>query len=273
MKHYLSFIFAAFCLFLSHAQATLTKETIARNKVKTITEKEFDNNSNEGCNTYFTTYDRNGNLIKWNWQRIGSFFEYEYDEKDREVAMIRKSKYDSTDVHIMRTTYDKHDNITSDYSNKFKNFYDKKNRLIKSVTLDDEDVLSNTFKTYKYNTDGNLIKEVHYENNTIENTILNTYDTSCRLVERREYNKSRIEFRNKEYAAYKKPIPYFLTNISYDEKGRIKEKYQYYSDPCESMDDHYLYKNFYTSNDLLEKTELFFRGRRVSTTRYTYTFH
>ncbi|EDP97595.1 hypothetical protein U8527_04560 [Kordia algicida OT-1] len=99
------------------------------------------------------------------------------------------------------------------------------------------------------------------------------YDTFCRLVERREFDKSRLEFWNTEYAQYKKPITYFLTNISYDEKGRINEKYDYFSDPCESMDDHYLFKNFYKSNDLLEKTEIFFRGRRVSTTRYSYTFY
>ncbi|EDP97596.1 hypothetical protein U8527_04565 [Kordia algicida OT-1] len=140
MKNYYALFIAVFSFFLSNAQSSITKETITNNKVKTITEKDFDNNSNEGCNTTTTTYDRNGNTIIWNWKRIGSFFEYEYDKKDRKVAMIRKSKYDSTDVHIMKTTYDKHDNIISDYANKFQNFYDEKNRLIKSVTLDKEGI-------------------------------------------------------------------------------------------------------------------------------------
>jgi len=273
MKIYYAILLAFFSFFLSHAQATITKKTIINTKVKTITKKEFDNNSNEGCNTIITTYDRRGNIIKWNWERIGSFFEYEYDEKGREIAMLRRSKSDSTDVYVMKTTYDKYGSITSDDSNKFQNFYDEKNRLIKSVTLDDKDILTDTFKTYTYDINDQVVKEVHYKKNNIENTILYEYDTSCRLVERREFNKSRLAFRNEEYAAYKKPISYFLTNIKYDEKGRIKEKYQYYSDPCESMDDHYTFKNFYKSNDLLDKTEMFFRGRRISTTEYSYTYY
>lgn len=273
MKYSILWILSIFLIQFGYSQVENNKDIIVKNKVKTITEKEFDNNSNDGCNTTITKYDRNGYTIRWSWKRIGSFFEYEYDENGREIAMIRRSKSDSTDVHIMRTTYDKHDNITSDYSNKFENFYDEENRLVKSVLLDDNNVLIDTFKTYEYDINNQIVKEVHYEKNKVENTILNAYDTSCRLVERREFNKSRIAFRNKEYAAYMNPISYFLTNIRYDEKGRIKEKYQYYSDPCESMDDHYTFKNYYKSNDLLEKTKMFFRGRRILTTEYVYTYY
>lgn len=273
MKNHYALLVAIFSFFLTHAQATITNETIANNKVKTITKKDFDNNSEEGCNTITTTYDRNGNIIIWNWERIGSFFEYEYDEKNRKIAMIRKSKYDSTDVHIMKTTYDKLDNIVSDYSNKFQNFYDEKNRLIKSVTLDKEGILSETFKIYKYDALDNLIKEVHYQDSEVENTILYEYDTFCRLIEKREYDTERIEFWNEEYAQYKKPITYFLTNISYDEKGKIKEKYDYFSDPCESMDDHFTFKYVYKPNDLLQKVDVFAKEKLVFSISFEYTFY
>ncbi|MCH2195174.1 hypothetical protein [Kordia sp.] len=273
MKTYFLSIISVFSFFIANAQS-ITKKAIAKNKVKTITKKEYYTNSSEGCNTSTTTYDSKGNTIKWDMKRLGFFFEYKYDEQDRKIELIRKSKSDSTDVYIMKTTYDEQGNILIDNGTEYQNFYDKKNHLIKSVKLDDdENTANNLLKTYQYDSSGNLIKEVHFENTKIVNTILYEYDTFCRLVEKREYDKSSIKYRNEEYAKYKKPIAYFLSNISYDELGRIKEEYSYFSDPCISIDDHYTFKNFYKLSDLLERTEVFFRDKHVSTTNYSYTFY
>lgn len=274
MKIHFLFIITMLFTCSLNAQFLEYSEVLAKNKVKSETKKMYFNNKKESCSTTHTTYDRKGNCIKWDFKRIGSYFEYEYDEKNRVIATIRKSKSDSTDVYVMKKEYDEHGNISYNHPNAFRNFYDENNRLIKSVMLE-EDSLTNFYKTFEYDVYDNLIEETHYEKGEMTNLICYEYDAQLRLVVEKEFDESRIRFFNEEYANYEnfQPIEYLSTKITYDAKGRVKEKYQYYSDPCLSLEGHYTFKKYYKSNDLLKKTEIFFKNRRIMTMHYTYTFY
>ncbi|PTX58708.1 hypothetical protein C8N46_11216 [Kordia periserrulae] len=253
------------------AQVSEYTEVLVKNKVKSVTEKMYYNNKKESCSTTHTTYDNKGNCIKWDFERIDSYFEYEYDEKNRCIATIRTSKSDSTDVYVIKKEYDEHGNVSYNHPDAFRNFYDEKNRLVKSVMLD-EDSLTNFYKTFEYDVYDNLIEETHYEKGEMANLICYEYDAQLRLVAEKEFDESRIRFFNDEYANFQ-PIEYLSTKIMYDAKGRVKEKYQYYSDPCLSLEGHYTFKKFYKSNGLAYKTDMFFKDRRILTIRYTYTFY
>ena len=270
--HIISLLLAYF----TNAQ-TCMKEAIIKNKVKLVTETHYWDTPESSCSVFIKTYDKQGNMIGWSMQRLGFRDEYVYDQQNRKIATIRISKSaNSTRDTILRKTYDQYGNLTFDGYNVFQNIYDDKNRLIKRIPVANsysKDTVYSTFKTYKYDIHDNLIKETHYKDAKIENTIFYEYDSSCKLIEKREYNKSSIESFNKEYAEYKQPIVYFLTNIRYNQKGKIKEMYEFYSDRCMSFEDHYTFKYYYKPNGLLDKKEVFFTGRHKFSIKYEYTYY
>lgn len=185
-----------------------------------------------------------------------------YDQKNRLTKRLSKSKNHENDsiikTHIFEwTSFDK---IKSE-----------KSFIIKIGQ--EKDTLYPALTTYEYDIYENLTREIHYKDNEIVNTICYDYDTSLRLIQKKEYDEKSIEFWNNEYAEYKDRIEYYSTKITYDSKGRIKEKYTYFSDPCMSLDDHFTYKHFYKKNDLLHKVEVSRENKLRFTISYEYSFY
>ncbi|MEM6687770.1 MAG: hypothetical protein AAF617_18480, partial [Bacteroidota bacterium] len=89
MKNYLLSIIVILTTYQSHAQVENTKDAILKNKVKTIVEKYCFTSS---CSGVTKTYDLKGNNIEWDMYRIGSKYQYLYDQKNRKIAELRVDK-------------------------------------------------------------------------------------------------------------------------------------------------------------------------------------
>jgi len=185
-----------------------------------------------------------------------------YDQKGRLIKRISSAKKHDNDslvkAHIFEwTSFDK---IKSEHF-----FTLKKGK--------EQDTLYSTLKTYEYDVYENLIQEIHYKDRDIVNTICYDYDASLRLIQKKEHDYDRIESANEYKYGGRDDIDVFLTTFTYDAKGRIKEKYTYFSDPCMSLDDHFTYKHFYKRNGLLNKVEASNTHRKIFTITYEYTFY
>ncbi len=311
MKFTLITILSFFSIHFTYSQVTNTKEAIVKNKVKSSTERYCFTNSSESCTTVYQAYDKRGNTVEWDMQRLGTKYEYVYDSKNRKIAKFWINKSATTKIDTTEYIYDTYNQIiskkTPEYNKVYKNSYDEKNRLVKRIytftnqdkdstaeieiytwtsfnkikseyffTLkkgQEKDTLHSTFNSFEYDIYENLTRKIHYKDNKIINTICYDYDTSLRLSEQKEYDDESIEFWNSEYAEYKDRIEYYVTKITYDSKGRIEEKYTYFNDPCMSLDDHFTFKHFYKKNDLLQKIEVIAKDKIMFTISFTYTFY
>lgn len=185
-----------------------------------------------------------------------------YDQKNRLIKRISKSKNHENDsimkTHIFEwTPFDK---IKSE-----KSFISKLEQ--------EKDTLYPTLTTYEYDTYENLTKEIYYKDNKVVNTICYDYDASLRLIQKKEFDEDQIKSLNEYKYGGREDIDVLLTTFSYDSKGRIKEKYTYFSDPCMSLDDHFTYKHFYKRNGLLDRVEVFKEGKLRFTISYEYSFY
>ncbi|WP_430411833.1 hypothetical protein [Kordia sp.] len=276
MRFSFLFILSFLSIHFVKGQVENNKEAIVKNKVKSSVERHCFYNSSESCTTFFKSFDKRGNVTEWNMGRLGGFSKYQYNDKNQKIASFWIHKSDTSKIDTLLFTYDSLNEIIFDGRDRFKNLYDAKDRLIKHISINSNnksDTPYTTFKSYEHDFYNNLTNEIHYENNEVVNSICYEYDSKLRLIQKKEYDTKYIVFRNKEYAEYKKPIEYFLTKITYDAKGRIKEKYDYHSDPCMSLDDHFTFKYFYKPNGLLRKATVFKKDKLKFTITYEYTFY
>lgn len=311
MKIFISIILCTCFLQNASAQIKNDKEQIVKNKVKSSFEKHCFLNSNSSCTSIFEKYDRKGNPIEWDMGRLGTRYRTVYNTKNQKVLTLWIDKIDTTQIDSIRYAYDKNNQLIKDWEKEFENSYNKKQQLIRQVyksqnheknsvietriidwtTFDKmesetittkvlEDFKKTAYqkletycKKYEYDQKNDLIKETHYKNDTITNTILYTYDTVHRLIEKREKNISRIKNLNRMKYGNREDIDELITKISYHKNGSIKEKYTYFSDPCMSLDNHFLYKHFYKKNGLLEKADVYENNVLVFTISYEYEYY
>ena len=185
-----------------------------------------------------------------------------YDAKNRLTKRISKSKSHDNDSIISTATFTwtAFDAIES-------------KSIFSVIQGKEQDTLYSTLKIYEYDVYENLTQEIHYKDRDIINTICYDYDASLRLIQKKEHDYDRIESANKHKYGGRDDIDVFLTILTYDTKGRVKEKYTYFSDPCMSLDDHFTYKHFYKRNGLLKKVEASNKHRKMFTITYDYTFY
>ena len=293
------------------AQIGNDKTIIVKNKVKSSFEKHCFSGSNSGCTAIWEKYDEKGNSIEWNMGRLGSIYRNIYDRKNNKIFTLWVDKTDSTKIDTIAYVYDKRNKIIQEGLDTFENFYNQKQQLIKQVSESininenivrktknihwtsfdkikteittvkilevkkktDLDKLRVYYKKYIYDDDNNLSKETHFHNDTLTNTIFYNYDSSNRLVKKREKDISRIETINSMKFGNREDISELITKISYDDNGFIKEKYTYFSDPCMSLDNHFLYKHFYLENGLLKSVDVYEKDYLVFTISYEYEYY
>ncbi|MCD2258936.1 hypothetical protein [Psychroserpens luteolus] len=292
----------------SFSQVGNDKKIIAKNQLKSSFEKHCFTGSNSGCTSFFKAYDRRGNVIEWNMGRIGTFYRSTYDKNDNKIALQWIDKIDTTDVTLFKYAYDKYGNLIKDEDGVYKNDYDKRGNLIQitsetkngtnaikrktvlQVWSDFNKLLSKTtkieiisessqptlkdlyVKTYKYDGNQNLIKELHFSNYQVKNTITYSYDNSNRLIEKIEINPSRLEQLNNMTFGHRAPLTAITTRMSYNTNGSIKEKYTYFSDPCMSLDNHFLYKHHYLDNGLLSQVDVYENDEQRFSISYDYEY-
>ncbi len=292
------------------AQIGNGKDLIVKNKVKESFEKHCFTGSNSSCSAIWEKYDRNGNSIEWNMGRLGTIYRNVYDKNDNKIFTLWVDKIDTTEIDTIPLVYDKNNQLIQDGEEIFTNFYNSKEQLIKQLnesknneenivrktkTIDwtsngkvkteiiQTEIIETTKQTeyeklkvyckeYEYDKKDNLSREIHYKNDVVTNTIIYNYDSSNRLIEKKEQNISRIESINRMKFGTRPDITELVTRISYNENETIKEKYTYFSDPCMSLDNHYLYKHFYLDNGLLEKADVYEENNLVFTISYEYEY-
>ncbi len=126
---------------------------------------------------------------------------------------------------------------------------------------------------YGYDTNGNLISIIYFAADTIEKKVQYKYDEQNRLVEKIEEDPQRSQYSNPLRGKDKAGKGYFKTTIKYAADGRIDEFYSYFSDPCMSMENHFLYKYNYLPNGLIEHLDVYEEGVLALTEKYEYTFY
>lgn len=293
------------------AQIGNKKALIFKNKVKSSFEKHCFIRSNASCTAISEKYDRKGNSIEWNMGRLGTIYKSVYDPKDNKIFTLWVDKADVSKIDTIAFVYDKQQQLIQDGTRRFKNFYNHKQQLIKQVSEEfnmyknivretrnihwtsfdkiktdvittviievnkktDIDKLSVASKKYIYDDNHNLSKEIHFKNEVVTNTLFYKYDSSNRLIKKREKNISKIKRINKMKFGNREDITELTTNITYHKNGSIKEKYTYFSDPCMSLDNHYLYKHFYFKNGLLKNADVYDKDHLVFTISYEYEYY
>ena len=295
----------------SFSQVENDKSMIIKNNVKSSFERHCFLNSNSSCTSFYEEYDKRGNSIEWNMGRIGTFYRSFYDKNDNKVLLQWIDKSDTTKINSFSYAYDKNNTLVKDGDVTFKNTYNSKQQLIKQYSLVKSTKEKSTKKTktinwtnfdkieseiiltelleysekklqkkltsyrvkYNYDVNNNVSKELHFNNDTIVNTIKYKYDSLNRLIEKREHNPERIKGINNLKFNGRKDITELITKISYNKNGSIKEKYAYYSDSCMSLDNHFLYKYFYKSNGLIDNINVYEDNTHVFSISYEYEYY
>lgn len=241
---------------------------------------------------YRDVYDENNNVIMTLW----------IDKADSTEVDTQFFKYD---VHneLIQQVVDKD-------TTEIKNTYDKAGRLIKSVAQSkniERNIVKNiTIKTwtsfnkvetettrteiietnkktkykknstskveYTYDKHKNLSKKTHYKADTISKTISYQYDSKNRLIQELEDNPPRAKLANNMKFSNRKDIQQFKTTVTYNNKEQIEEVYTYFSDPCMSLDNHFLYKHHYLSNGLINFIDVYENEKLTFSIKYQYEY-
>ncbi|WP_412985520.1 hypothetical protein [Pontimicrobium sp. IMCC45349] len=291
--------------FIGFAQEENSQKVIANNKVKEAFIKYSNNSSSSSCRSIVKKYDKKGNEIEFNMQRLGSIYKTVYNDQNDKILHLRIEKNDTTKVDSLFYAYDKFHQLILVNGEKFENTYNDNNQLIRQANVvigdngfiykktiekswtpfnqiktdletlekikevDGRTAYSNlklTCKEYQYDSEENLISEVHYVDDIAMKSILFEYDSLNRLVEKKVKETVRT-FDNTEY------IEEFTTKLSYNRNGKISKKYNYFSDPCMSVEGHFLFKHQYHSNGLLRKVQAFEGNNLVFVITYKYEYY
>ena len=294
------------CVF---GQVENSKAIIAKNHVKSSFEKHCFPGSNGGCTSFFRAYDQRGNIKEWNMGRLGTLYRSTYDNNDNKITLQWIDKIDTTDVTLFRYSYDRRNNLIKDESGTYKNEYDNEGRLIQitsetanedntierktilnvwsgfnkiltettkieTIDSDNSKTLEHLFlKTYDYDENQNLIKERHVSDYEIKNTITYNYDDLNRLIEKVEIDSLRIARLNRMVYGDRAPLEALTTRLTYNTNGSIKETYQYFSDPCMGLDNHFLYKHMYHDNGLLSQVDVYENETLRFSISYDYEYY
>mgnify|MGYP003674821643 CR=1 FL=1 len=266
---------------------------------------------------YYINYERrfneNGLLIEDIWydkqDSLENFYRYEYDKKDRVVR-----KFDSIyDLVYLDTHYyerDRHETIISqnsdlDFYNYLYKRYDENGKLIRQKRIDEYGAIDEYI--FKYNNNGKLLCRIYKNPNSykkigerswswgVQDTIgniykdlVNTYDESNRLIERKTYGLNSdgdhkgtklgehtiYKYQNnnliQEIRGYSSDRLYY-TNYEYDKENRLKKKY--YSTEKES-NTRRIEKYDYIDGEisLLEYTEKDWTSKELRTYRIEFNY-
>lgn len=266
----------------------------------TVIYEEYDQNGNSVewdmarlGTIYRNVYDEKNNKVMTLW----------VDKLDTSRIDIFQYKYDHHNELVLQ--------VISNDTTEFENIYDKNGRLIKIVTqsknvegnivkkttsriwttfnkIQTETTRTEIFEIakkteydkrsgskidFKYDQNKNLIKAIYYHADTISKTFSYKYDSDNRLIEEIEDNPIRAGRINRMVFGKRDEIKRFKTTTRYNNLGQIAELYTYFSDPCMSLDNHFLYRHFYKDNGLLDYADVYENDQLIFTIKYEYEYY
>lgn len=292
------------------AQTPDHKDILVQNKVKSVLEQHCFLNSESGsCMITRSTYDRRGNCIEWNMYRMNIIYRDVYNELNEHIMTLWVDKSDTTDIDTIFHHGSGALQTSSDQEVNPQTIYDKQGRLIKSttestntegnmvrvvktrtytdfgklaLTTRTSEIIETTKKSeytgstsqvsYAYDDRQNLILETHLENGEVVQSIRNEYDAQNRLIRKVDDDPRRVKSAIEMDYNGKESLTAFETRINYLENGQIDTYYSYFSDPCLSLGNHFLYKRHYLENSLLDYEDMFEEGRHIMKITHTYTY-
>ena len=162
------------CSFTLHAQLKNEKEVLAKNRVKS----ELENTCTGSCSAKYSTFDKRGNLIEWNFFRIGFLLRKVYDKADREVMSLYIDKMDTTDID---TSFANVEPELDDYVET----YDADLRQLTKTRGEERLVIS-------YDERKNPIEETRLGKGEVVSTKVVKYDKLQRIIESKVTNQSKL---------------------------------------------------------------------------------
>lgn len=260
MKHLIQFLIPF--LFLSQttlAQVENAKAILQQNKVKS----ELERLCNSSCSTQYSEFDQRGNMIEHNFYRVGTLYQFIYDDQDNKIMTLWIDKSDPSQID---TLYDADLKPTKDKNNYREESFNEGKLLIKYGEGDE------VYK-YIYNDDCRLILEQRFKKDTLTYEESTRFDEESRLLEKITKNKVRLARLNRHRTAEEK-VEAIIERYEYNKQGQVTKSYSYFLDPCMNLDNHFLYVYYYHENGLIESINAFEMGKdHAFSLEYEYEFY
>lgn len=280
------------------------QDNLVRNNVKTILEKHCFPNQEGSCTVISQDVDRMGNICGYHMHRMGTRYEYKYDEQSRLQAeyAISGEEIDSTE-YVYNERGDLLEIIGKGFRKTYQNFYDYRGRLVKQIEKDvngeGEEVMTTVVKDWsssdelleessytncegdhtktefliqskkmEYNQSGQPTREIYMEDGKTVKDTRYSYRENGTLFETVEVDYS-FAIRVTESGQQVENEPSW---IRYTENGLVIEEYTYVSDPCMSLENYFLFKYFYDENGLRTLADVFEDGELSFQITYQYEY-
>ncbi len=265
------------------------RKTLADNKVQSLRIVELFADST--CLHQTMDFDTLGNEIRYDLLRLDHFYKSVYDTSHRKVQELKVDKNNEQQVDITFFEYNTHGNVVketsvyyygeerSEFSQYFRYEYDSLGNPLKKCQLLEEEEGSSKWREvlleeFVYN-EANKLKEVqHFMDGEVASTDFYTYNSDSLLIRKEVDDPTWFERVNMMKIKDRPDIRDQYTAYTYNGNGQITEVYQYFSDPCLSMDNYYAYRYTYHSNGLIDEIEVWEeRKEMVSKVKLEYVFN
>jgi YD repeat-containing protein len=221
----------------------------------------------DDCDTVMHVFDDSNQLIKEvNPSTSGTTFKYDYNDEGRLVRTVSESE--NAEGNIVVETLER--TWTS---------FGKMSKTNRTIEIHEENGQTKFQKQKEkleeceYDQNGNLIGIFYYEADTVAKKVTFKYDQQNRLVEKIEVDPERARYSNPLKDKDSGNNGYFKTSIEYAPDGRIAALYSYFSDPCMSLENHFLCKYHYLPNGLVEHLDVYEEGVLTLIAKFEYTFY
>ena len=260
------------------------KDLLAANNIQSLTIVELFADST--CLHQVMEYDSQGNEIKYDLLRLGHYYRSVYDTSRRKVQELKVDKSDETQVDSTFFEYDEHGSVIketsvyfygeerSEFSQFFRYEYDSLGNPLKQCQLLEEEdgtwqeILLNE---YVYNARNQLEKVLQYIDGEVAAMEFYQYNEDSLLIRRDVDDPTWFERTNMMKIKERPDISEQYTTYAYNDKQQVIEVYQYFSDPCLTMDNYYAYRYTYLPNGLIAEIEVWEeRKEMVSKVRFDY---
>ncbi len=257
---------------------------LAKNRVQSLTIVELFADST--CLHQKMDYDERGNEIKYDLLRLDHYYQSVYDEQQRKVEELKVDRSDEKRVDTTHFEYDKHGSVVtetsvyyygedrSEFVMRYNYAYNDSGKVLKKCQLIEEEggeLQEILLNEYVYNERGDLEKVLQYMDEEVAVTEFYQYNEDSLLVRKDVDDPSWFERVNMMKIKERPNIQDQYTSYVYNDDRQIMEVYQYFSDPCLSMDNYYAYRYTYLPNGLIAGIEVWEeRKDLVSKVRFDY---
>ncbi len=260
------------------------KKLLAANKIQSLSIVELFADST--CLHQKMQYDVHGNETKYDLLRLDHYYKSFYDDLNRKVQELKVDKNGEEPMDSTFFEYDEYGNVEKEtsvyyYGNERNEFvmtynyeYNDLGKKVKQCQMGEsesekkEEIL---LTEYVYNKAGNLEKVLQFMDGEVAITEFYQYNEDNLLIRKDIDDPTWFERVNMMKIKQRPNISEQYSTYTYDGRQRVTEVYQYFSDPCLSMDDYYAYRYSYLPNGLIAGIEVWEKRQKlVSKVRFDY---